>query len=220
MTLVGRLFALFPPLWALLTFGSLGWALWERDVWLGLAAFGSAYLLPVLAFRLLVAVRPIPTGFTAIDEPKFSPWWAAHNLQLGYDVFPVFENAIRLVPGLYSAWLRLWGSRIGPGVYWTQSVRVMDRSLVDVDAGAIFGHQIDLIAHAIFPRQKKLMLYVERIHVGAGTLIGAYSALGPGLDIGERSLVGNNCKLGVKVYPAGTRVQANTYEAGDWRERL
>src|SRR5262245_3121557 len=77
------------------------------------------YLVPPLTFRLHQIIFPIRKSLSNIAERKYSPWWGAHQIQLIYIAIPQLEAALRLVPGLYSAWLRLWGSRIGRGVYWT-----------------------------------------------------------------------------------------------------
>ena len=63
---------------------------------------------------------------------------AGHQLQVLYSAFP----ALRLVPGLYSAWLRLWGSRVGRAVYWTPQVKITDRGLLKVGDGVVFGHRV------------------------------------------------------------------------------
>ena len=47
---------------------------------LGTAA--AVYLLPVLAYRLLILFYPISSGLSNLKERRFSPWWASHQIQL------------------------------------------------------------------------------------------------------------------------------------------
>lgn len=217
MSLLGRLFALYPFAWSVATFGSAAAALWLRDVRLALAAAALGWLVPVATFRLLVAVAPMPKGLTPLDGGQFSSWWAGHNLQVGYDVFPFFENAIKLWPGAYSVWLRAWGSRIGSNVYWAQSVRVLDRSMLDVGDGCVFGHETQLVAHIIFPRQGRVMLYLNPIRIGAGSLVGAYCVIGAAAELGQKVLVGARAALGAMRIEDGGKVATGATLVGDWR---
>src|SRR5262249_19077251 len=120
-----------------------------------------------------------------------------HQAQLVYIALPPLEALLRLVPGLYSAWLRLWGARIGRRVYWTPLVDIGDRSLVEIGNDVIFGHRATLYAHVISRTKDKLVLYVKPIVIGDGAFVGAGSVLGPGTRVGEGKLVA----AGTHVYP-------------------
>jgi hypothetical protein len=78
-----------------------------------LALLVVLYLVPVATYRLHDALWPLVEGSSRIDAPGYAPWWGGHQCQLMYSAFPALEAALRLVPGLYSGWLRLWGSRVG-----------------------------------------------------------------------------------------------------------
>jgi hypothetical protein len=183
MTLRARLFGLFPALWLA---ALLACALLLATV-PGLPSLlvfiFVTYLLPVACFRVHDAVWPLAEGRSRIDAPGYSPWWGGHQFQVMYSAFPALEGALRLVPGLYSAWLRLWGSRVGRGVYWTPMVEITDRSLLDIGDGVVFGHRVACFGHLVKRRRDGLTLYVRRIRIGAGVLLGAGARLGPGARI-------------------------------------
>ncbi|MGA9772634.1 MAG: acyl transferase [Blastocatellia bacterium] len=145
------------------------------------------YLLPPLTLRLHEIFFPLGEGLSKLSEPKYSHWWGAHQIQLIYIALPQLEALLRLVPGLYSAWLRLWGSRIGRKVYWTPNVEITDRSLLEIGDGVVFGHHCKLLGHAIKPRGGAVLLYLRRIHIGRDVFIGAGSRIGPGAVINDGS---------------------------------
>lgn len=183
MTLRARLFGLFPAFWMLgvLSLALLLVMLPSLPALLALAAM--VYLVPPACFRLHDALWPLAEGRSRIDAPGYSPWWGGHQCQVMYSAFPALEAALRLVPGLYSAWLRLWGSRVGRRVYWTPLVEVTDRSLLDIGDGVVFGHRVACYGHLIKRRRDGLVLYVRRIRIGAGAMLGAGARLGPGARI-------------------------------------
>lgn len=148
------------------------------------------YGLPVAAFRVHQALRPLEPGVSFLDGKEYSPWWGGHALQSLYVAVPALEALLRLVPGAYSAWLRLWGSRVGRGVYWTPRVEVADRSLLEVGDGVIFGHEVRMFGHGIKPtRGGRLLLYARRITIGAGAFIGAGTRMGPGVVVEAGAVV-------------------------------
>ncbi|MGB5473124.1 MAG: acyl transferase [Gammaproteobacteria bacterium] len=184
MTMRARLFALIPATWLSLVL--LAFAFWIHAPGSALRALlwlVIVYLLPVACFRLHQLAWPMVEGKTRLDAPGYVPWWGAHQLQLMYTAFPALEAALRLFPGVYSAWLRLWGSHIGRGVYWTPCVEISDRSLLEVGDGVIFGHRSACYAHVVQRRGEGLVLYLRRIRIGQGVQLGAGSRLGPGASI-------------------------------------
>jgi len=189
MTLRARLFALFPTFWLLL----LGVAMYRLVVSPGLLVvallIAIAYLLPVICFRLHQWVWPLREGLSRIDAPGYSPWWGSHQFQVMYNAFPAMESALRLLPGVYSAWLRLWGSRIGRRVYWTPRVEIADRSLLEIGNDVVFGHLTACYAHLIKPRHGGMVLYVRRIQIGQRAFLGAGSRLSPGARIAEGAVL-------------------------------
>ena len=203
MTWRARLFGLFPALWVALLLGCAFWLLRTASVAAALALLFVAYLLPVLCFRVHEALWPLREGRSRIDAPGYSPWWGGHQFQLMYNAFPALESALRLLPGVYSAWLRLWGSRVGRRVYWTPRVEVADRSLLDIGDGVVFGHLTACYAHLIKPHRGGLVLYVRRIRIGDGAFLSAGSRLGPGVRIAAGTVLPLLSDVGVGRRVAG-----------------
>jgi len=143
------------------------------------------YLVPPLTFRLHQIFFPIRKSLSNLSERKYSPWWGAHQIQVIYIAIPQLEAALRLVPGLYSAWLRLWGSRIGRGVYWTPNVEITDRHLLDIGDRVVCGHKCKFLGHAIKPRGRVVTLYTRTIKIGDDVFIGAGSRIGPGAVVAD-----------------------------------
>lgn len=185
MTLRARLFGLFPAVWMLAVLACALLLVTLPGLPSLLLLGFMVYLLPVLCFRVHDAIWPLVEGRSRIDAPGYSPWWGGHQFQVMYSAFPALEAALRLVPGLYSAWLRLWGSRVGRRVYWTPLAEITDRSLLDIGDGAVFGHRVACYGHLIKRRHDRLILYVRRIRIGMGVLLGAGSRLGPGARIDD-----------------------------------
>jgi hypothetical protein len=184
MTLRARLFACFPALWLTGSATLFVAATLERNAWYFAALLAWLYLLPPLCFRVHQRLWPLREGPSRLDSPEYSPWWGSHHFQVMYSALPSLEALLRLVPGAYSGWLRMWGSRVGHRVHWTPRVDIADRSLLDVGDDVVFGHLSGCYAHLIKRRRDGgMILYVRRIRIGHGVLIGAGSRLGPGARI-------------------------------------
>ena len=182
MTLRARALAYFPAAWmatVALALCLLALAPVAGAVLLVIALYG----LPVACFRLHDACWPLTEGRSRLDSPGYSPWWGAHQFQVVYSAFPALEAALRLIPGLYSAWLRLWGSRIGRRVHWTPRIDISDRSLLEVGDDVVFGHLVACYSHLVTRRENGTLLYVRRIRIGDRVLLGAGCRLGPGARV-------------------------------------
>lgn len=187
MSLLGRLLTFFPALQLALCVACAAAAF--RTAWFLAALPLIVYLLPLLVFRAIDAVRPLREGRSFVDGPRYSPWWGSHNLQRLFIAVPQLESLLQLIPGAFSLWLRCWGSRIGRRVYWTPRVEIADRGLLDVGDDVVFGHKVECYAHAIKPSHGRLILYVKRIRIGSGAFIGAGVRMGPGARVEERAFV-------------------------------
>jgi hypothetical protein len=198
VTLLGRLVTLFPAAHlAAIAAGVLAFAL-HPAAWTLALVPAAVYLLPLLAFRTHELFLPLETGRVDLSAPAPSAWWSSYHFQSLFLAAPALEGLLRLVPGLYSAWLRGWGSRIGRGVFWPPSLDVLDRGALVVGDGVIIGHEVKLLGHYV----RKLPdgrpeLYYDRLEIGAGVLIGAGSRLGPGCRVGARARL----DMLVDVYP-------------------
>ncbi|HEV8254239.1 MAG TPA: acyl transferase [Vicinamibacteria bacterium] len=150
-----------------------------------LLALASLYLMPPLAARLGARLVPLPRGRVDLDDPGFLAWWLSAQWQVVFNRLPALEEALRLVPGAYSAWLRLWGSRVGALVYWSPGVVVLDRGLVEVGDRVVFGAGVRINSHALLTRNGRGCLVVAPIRIGRGAMVGGHSLLTPGVEIAE-----------------------------------
>lgn len=191
MTWGGRLVTLFPVLHLGVLLGFAAWSWPQPKAHHLLILLALIYLFPLIIFRLHNLFWPLREGVWDLAEKKYSPWWASHMFQLLFIAVPSFEAVLRLVPGLYSVWLRAWGSRIGDQVYWTPRVEILDRSLVEIGSGCLFGHLTTMSSHAVSEIEGKPMLMVRKIRLGDRVFVGADTQMGPGVTI----------EAGVKIKP-------------------
>lgn len=140
------------------------------------------YIIPLVPGRLLRAVlRSAPPEIT-ITSRAFLCWWASFQCQVLFLRFPVLEETLRLIPGLYSLWLRGWGSRIGKLTYWAPQTIILDRGFLDLGDHVIFGAGVRLNPHVI-ERDSEPTLRLAPIKIGDGSMIGGYSLLTAGTEI-------------------------------------
>lgn len=163
--------------------------------WSLLLLIAILYGLPPLVHRLHQWRYPIVEGISYLQGKTYSPWWGSHQIQAIYIAFPALETALRLIPGLFSAWLRLWGATVGKQVYWTPKLEISDRSLLDIGDRVVFGYQVGLYAHAIKPRRDNLMLYIERIRIGNDVFLSGGVQIGPGVAIADGTFVPTSTHL-------------------------
>ena len=160
-------------------------ALWLEGLLVKMAVVVvGIYLAPPLVVRLLLALRPLQAGAYPLEAPEFLRWWAAAQAQILFCRFSGFEELLRLVPGLYSAWLRLWGARIGRLTYWAPEVRILDRSLLEIGDDVVFGVGVRLNPHVIAHGEGgRPRLHIGAVRIGDGCHIGGYSLLTAGTVI-------------------------------------
>lgn len=185
MTLRGRIMAFYPAFILSLALGDVLWFGYRPMVWQPLILLAIIYLVPPLSLRLHQRVCPIREGASDLSKPGYSAWWGAHQIQVLYTAVPQLEALLRIVPGLYSAWLRLCGSRVGRRVYWTPNVEITDRSMLEIGNGVLFGHKCKLLGHAIKPKGAAMILYIRKIKIGDNVFVGAGSRIGPGAVIAD-----------------------------------
>lgn len=155
------------------------------------------YLFPLALYRLINLLAPLEAGISFIGQGGYSPWLGAHKIQQIYLFFPVLERIIRLVPGLYSLWLRAWGSKIGKGVYWTPRVDLTDRTNMVIGNNVFFGDKVHLVGHAVKIKNGKFMLYYKPILIEDYSFIGAYCRIAPGVKVPS----GSQVPVGTDLYP-------------------
>ena len=143
----------------------------------------SVYLFPLLTSRLVNIFFPTREGRYRIGRKGVEGWVLQLKIQIFLTTFPYFERALHMVPGLYSVWLRAWGSKIGKRVIWTPHVEVIDRNLIEVGDDVIFGHKTVLTSHVIFRIKDEHLVYAKKVKVGKGVIVGGDSILGPGMVV-------------------------------------
>lgn len=157
---------------------------WNVSWWLSL---GLLYLLPPLTARVLLGLFPPPAVLSRVPSRDSYLWWALTQLQVPFMRFPVLEEVLRMIPGCYSVWLRLWGGKVGKYVYWSAQVLVADRPFVDIGDRVVFGFGAKLTAHLLTQKRTQSRLVFGVPVIGAGAVVGSLAIVGPGarVDAGE-----------------------------------
>jgi hypothetical protein len=165
--------------------------------------FSAFFLSPLLWILLRTAFGSVTEGAYWVGKHAEGGnlWLLYYNLQSFYTHFSAFERSLRLVPGLYSAWLRLWGSKIGRKVIWTAECQVVDRGHLEIGDRVFLGNRCYLSAHALKKKKNRYFLYVKKIKVGSDSMVSFAVNLGPGVEIGTRAHI----DAGAGLYP-NTRV--------------
>jgi hypothetical protein len=151
--------------------------------WKIASLLGSLYVLPALVGRIILWIRPISGGTYKMGTSQFLTWWATAQCQMIFCRLPFLEETLRLVPGIYSLWLRLWGAKIGRLTFWSPGLKILDRSFLKVGDDVVFGAGARLNAHVLTEQDEEQVLQLSQIVIGDRTLIGGYSLLTAGTVI-------------------------------------
>lgn len=154
------------------------------------------YLLPPLAARALIALFGRPEGRLTQDMRSYRVWWALTQLQMVFNRFPALEEALRLAPGLYAAWIALWGGRVSARAFIGPRVVVTDRYAISVESGAVLGFSGALAGHMALREADG-----RWVVVAAGPRVERDAVLGGGAGIGPGAVLARGALL-----PAGKRV--------------
>jgi hypothetical protein len=150
---------------------------------LGLA-LAWCYLLPPLLGRLLLGAFGRPRGPAPPDSRAYRTWWLLTQIQMVFNRIPILEELLRLVPGAYALWLNLWGSRVSPFAYWAPGALVTDRYALRVGRGAVLGTRSLIGAHVVTrDADGGYVLIAAPLTIGAGSIVGALAAVGPGCHV-------------------------------------
>lgn len=190
------------PLAEVAAMGGLCWRLRESP-WIGLAAvLGVLYVLPPLASRAVMAALPIRRTVIAVGSREFFVWWFTLNLQMLFCRFAFLEELLRIVPGCYSLWLRLWGAKIGKMTYWAAGTTILDRPWVEIGDRVIFGAGTRLNAHVFAPDgQGEMTLVLAPIKIADRVTVGGYSLLVAGTEIAS-----DQCTRAFLILPPFSRL--------------
>lgn len=144
------------------------------------------YILPAIVVRLVLACCPIAPGKHALDSGSFRVWWLTAQCQVIFNRLPLLEELLRLVPCVYSMWLRLWGAKVGGMVFWSPGSVVLDRSFIRVGRGCVLGIGARLHPHLIVRGEgdaASVELWLAPVNIGSQSLIGGFSLLAPGVRV-------------------------------------
>lgn len=144
------------------------------------SALAVLLLLPPLCARAFLR-HPLTMGEHPVPSPDFFRWWAAWQLQGLFNRLPMIEEMLRLVPGLYSIWLRLWGARIGRLTLWSPGVRILDRQMLVVGDDVVIGIDVRVVGHfGGLDADGQSTLKVGPVTICDRCSIGGSALLGPG----------------------------------------
>jgi hypothetical protein len=153
-------------------------------LWRALAAVAGLYLTPPLFARAVRALCEIPEGKIPLASRAFFAWWTLFQLQMIFCRVPQFEEILRLVPGAYSVWLRLWGARIGRLTFWSPGTIILDRPFLFVGDDVVFGAGVHVNPHVLAKNSSgELELILGTVKIGDRARIGGYSLLTAGSEI-------------------------------------
>lgn len=142
------------------------------------------YFAPPLLVRLMLSTAGSPQGRIRVGSKAFFVWWLVFQLQVVFCRLTVLEEVLRLVPGLYSQWLRLWGSRIGRFTYWSPGTLITDRSFLSIGDDVVLGAGVRLNPHVLAKGTNgELELLLATVRVGDRVQVGGYSLLTAGTEI-------------------------------------
>jgi hypothetical protein len=150
---------------------------------------GLLYLAPPLLVRSIFIFAGTPQGHIPVGSKQFLTWWLSFQLQVLFCRIPVLEEVLRLVPGLYSQWLRLWGSRVGRFTYWSPGTIITDRSFLAIGDHVVLGAGVRLNSHVLTKGRDGLMeLIISNITIGERAMVGGYSLLTAGTEISPEEI--------------------------------
>lgn len=142
------------------------------------------YIFPPIVVRILFYLCPIKEWKIRPESRDYYVWWLSFNLQVIFSRFPFTEEVLRIIPTLYSNWLRLWGSKIGKFTYWSPMVVISDRSMLKIGDNVVVGAGARLVSHALLKDKKQnTLLLLKEITIGNNVILGGYSVIAPGVNI-------------------------------------
>jgi hypothetical protein len=158
------------------------------------------YVLPPLAARVTLTLFGRPAGRLTQDMRAYKVWWFLTQVQTLFNRLPVLEELLRLVPGLYPLWIKLWGGGLSPFAYVGPGVIITDRWLVNVARGAVLGWNSALAGHMVIrDAAGRFVVVVAAPCVEAEAILGGGAALGPGAAL----RAGASLPAGRRVAPFG-----------------
>ena len=168
-----------------------GWGVFARgSLWLLAVIPVILYLWPPLLARCVRWLWPSRThGPQPFHSREYALWVLGFRIEALYWYFPAFEHVLRCFPGVYSAWLRLWGARVGSSVFWGNA-RILHRGRLHAGDRVVFGDSVTVSSHALVHRAGTgVWLLTKDVVIGRDVIVGAHSFLGPGANLPDESSV-------------------------------
>lgn len=154
------------------------------------------YLLPPLAARLIIAVWGRPEGRLTQDMTAYRVWWALTQWQILFNRLPWLEELLRLVPGVYPLWIKLWGGQLSPYAYVAPRVLITDRHAVRVERGAVLGMKSILAGHLVQRDEMGRWLVLTAAPVvESEAILGGAAQLGPGAVLRAGKMLPTGCRV-------------------------
>lgn len=204
------LVGLIPTMQVMLMTGILIRGIMEKSPLLIALFLIVVYLLPPLMWRILSPLIPAKMGasYLGVHTESVNGWFVSYQIQQIYNALPFLEAVLKLIPGFYSAWLRLWGARIGTKINWTSQSKVIDRPFIHIGDRCLVGNEAYLSAHAIKKKDDRYLLYLKEISIGSDVVLSLQSIVGPGAIIGNRAFI----MARAAVHPNTTISEGQIYE--------
>ena len=195
-TILGKLIVFYPAIIILLTLIEFFNMIYTQSFFHFLMIIFILYFLPLLTFKIHNIFFPLIEENTIFPTGKYPAWWGSLYIQRIYLSIPVLENILRMIPGVYSFWLRLWGSKVGKNIFYATQMEISDRSLLEIGDFVIFGNQSGYYSHVLSPsKDGRMFLMIKKIKIGNNVFIGAWSIIGPGVSIPDKTKVPLNSNL-------------------------
>ena len=154
-----------------------------------LFAIAWLFLLPPLMSRFFLLILGRPTRSTKVGSREFFAWWISVQWQNIFARFPALEEGLRMIPGVYSMWLRLWGARVGKCVYWTAGSKVLDRPFLKVGNFVIVGYGAKITSHLFHMKSNNSYFLFGEPEIGDYAVLGGDCGVGPGAKIPSKFTV-------------------------------
>ena len=132
------------------------------------------YVIPPLITRLAFLVCPLKETEYELFSKEYFVWWLTFCCQIIYLRLPFLEELIRIIPGLYSMWLRIfWGAKIGRLTFWAPGTKILERNFLNIGDNVVFAADTRINAHV----QTNSKLLIAPVTIEDNVVVGAYSLL-------------------------------------------
>lgn len=144
------------------------------------------YLIPPLLARTTIILFGRPSGTVKNNTRDHFIWSLLFQYQLIFNRFPILEEILKLIPGIYAIWLNIWGAKVSMFVFWSSGVTILDRYSLQIEKGSILGTECLLSGHFLtFDEDGNDTVIIDKIHIKSGALIGTRAMIAPGCIIHE-----------------------------------